>query len=358
LFDASAVAALVADEGGVVLDANRAAHLLLGRAPGTLTGFTLAEAGLPLASVESGTDDESLRVEFSHPDGRALLLECVAAPIPAEVGEERRVAWWITDVTERVRAEAALEEANKRIRQSERLETLGTLAGGLAHDFNNLLAPIIGNVELVLLDLPEGSTMCADLQTAHTAALRAAELASRLLHLSRPERDSIEAVKVQDIMVEAVALLTTQPGQPLDIVERIEVDCPPIRGTRTQLHQVFFNLCKNAVQAMPQGGTLTVTVEFTESHVTLNGGSRGRRDGGYVRVMVSDTGTGMSPETVERVFDPFFTTKAEGSGSGLGLSMVKTIVSGFGGSIDLKSSLGKGATFTLLFPKYVETLSP
>lgn len=356
VFQSSVVATLLAEEEGVIIDANPAAHRLLGRAPGTLTGFTLAEAGLSRGSVEGGSDLDPRRVHFSHPDGRSLLLDCVSTAIRTDAGGERTIAWWISDVTERMTAEMALEEANKRVRQSERLETLGTLAGGLAHDFNNLLAPILGNLELALLDLPDGSTMATDLRTAHTAALRAAELASRLLHLSRPERDCIEAVKVQDLMVEVVALLTTRAGQPLDIVERIETECPSILGTRTQLHQVLFNLCKNAVQAMPGGGTLTVTVEFAESHVTLNARRGDRRDGGFVRVTISDTGTGMSPDVVDRAFDPFFTTKGEGNGSGLGLSMVKSIVSGCGGSIEVRSVPGKGSTFTLLFPVFVETL--
>ena len=348
----AAVACLLCDRAGIITEANPVAHRLLGRAPHTLTGLALQDAGLSLPDVNKALPDEPLVVDFRHPDGRILALECAAGRVTDEGGSSEGVAWWVSDVTARRDAEVALEAARQRIRQGERLETLGTLAGGLAHDFNNLLAPIVGNVDLVLLDTPAGSTRFEDLETVRMAAERASELASRLLHLSRPERDNVEPVLVQDIMAEALALLSSSPGQNLTVVEQLDPNCPPIRGTRTQLHQVLFNLCKNALQAMPGGGTLSVTVEFTAQLATRRNLASKVDGGGFVRVIIADTGTGMSAETVERVFEPFFSTKAEGSGSGLGLAMVKSIVSGWGGSIDLSSTLGKGTRFTLVLPAF------
>jgi signal transduction histidine kinase len=326
--------------------------MLLGRAPDTLDGFLLSDVGIRGASLDGslGASKDPVPITFAHPDGAERRLEATVVPASDEFGEPGGVAIWIMDTTDGCATAEKLEAATARIRQSERLERLGTLAGGLAHDFNNLLAPIVGNVELVQLDLPDDSPNQEDLEVARLAALRASDIANRLLHLSRPERDHVEPVRIQDLMSEALALLRSSSGRGIEFVERVDVNCPPVLATKTEIHQVLFNLCKNAVQAMPGGGTLSATVESTEAVATWRSRPPAGESGTLVRVVLTDTGIGMDAKTLERVFEPFFTTKIVGKGSGLGLAMARNIVSTYGGTIEVRSVEGRGSTFALLFP--------
>jgi signal transduction histidine kinase/CheY-like chemotaxis protein len=337
---------LLVSDDGVVRDANASAHEILGRAPRTLAGFDLAR--LQLADAAGGADGCAV-TSFIHPDGSTRTLELSSSGLRRADGVSERVIW-LADVTGRARAAEELERARTQLRRNERLETLATLAGGLAHDFNNLLAPIVGHVDLAKLDIDEGSRAHEDLDLVKAAAQRASELAHRLLRLSRPERDRVEPVSLQEILKEVLGLLGIAPSASVQVVEQLDPTCPSVLGTKTQLHQVLFNLCKNALYAMPAGGTLTAVVDAPEALATWEVSPRtGRR---VVRVRVTDTGTGMDDETQKRIFEPFFTTKVAGEGSGLGLSMVRNIVTSYHGTISVRSAPGRGSTFSLVFPAH------
>lgn len=348
LFEDATLGCLITDQDGTILLANRPAHAVLGRAPNTLVGYRLDDLGMHAEPNTGGRDRGCVEVRYRHPDGTERELELCEKPVQRMDGSVEGYATWLSDVTSRNQNERERDDLKAQTRQNERLETIGTLTGGIAHDFNNLLAPIIGSTELARMDLAEDSPILEDLDLIRTAADRAKDLATQLLRLSRPERDQVKAVSLQEILREALALLRASMGNTIGLVEHYDPECPMVLATRTQIHQVLFNLCKNAFHAMPAGGTLTVFVESAEALATTEELPPG--EGPFARVRITDSGIGMDGETVDRIFDPFFTTKDEQSGTGLGLAMAKSIVTNFRGTISVESAVGHGTTFTVMFP--------
>ncbi|MCC7054711.1 MAG: PAS domain S-box protein [Gemmatimonadaceae bacterium] len=236
------------------------------------------------------------------------------------------------DVTERRRLEAD-------VRQSQKMEAVGTLAGGIAHDFNNILASVIGYAELAMLDA-ESDELQADLRQVLTAAARGRQMVQRILAFSRRSGEELHPVELEPIVSETLRLLlpTLPPGVTIDFHDEERV--PAVLGDAGQLHQVVLNLCGNAIYAMrATGGTLTVRL--------LRSDLLGQP---YLRLEIADTGTGMSPEVLERALDPFFTTKPPDEGTGMGLAMVHGIVTGMGGILRLESEAGKGTVAIVDLP--------
>jgi PAS domain S-box-containing protein len=248
---------------------------------------------------------------------------------------------------ERKQAEDAKERLEAQLHQSQKMEAMGTLAGGIAHDFNNILGAILGYGELAQKGAPEGSDVRRYLDNVMLAGGRAKSLVERILAFSRSSVGERGPINVQAVIEEALELLATSlaPGVQLD--KRLEAGDAAVVGDGTQLHQVAMNLCTNALQAMKDDGVLEVVLDRAElaqdrrlSHGTLAAG-------GYVRLCVSDTGSGIPPHVLDRMFDPFFTTKGAGEGTGLGLSLVHSIVTDLGGAIDVRTTVGRGTTFTI-----------
>ncbi|MDZ7631209.1 MAG: PAS domain S-box protein [Gemmatimonadaceae bacterium] len=244
------------------------------------------------------------------------------------------------DVTERRRLEAD-------VRQSQKMEAVGTLAGGIAHDFNNILASIIGYAELAMLDA-ESEELQGDLQQVLTAAARGRQMVQRILAFSRRSGEELHPLELEPIISETLRLLlpTLPPGVTIDFHDEERV--PAVLGDAGQLHQVVLNLCGNAIYAMREtGGVLTVRLLRSE----MLGQS-------YLRLEVSDTGTGMTPAVLERALDPFFTTKPPDEGTGMGLAMVHGIVTGMGGIFRLESVLHRGTTAIIELPAEIGRPSP
>ena len=264
-------------------------------------------------------------------------------------GKPYRMAGSMEDITQRKNAEAERERLEGQLRQAQKLESIGTLAGGIAHDFNNILAAILGYGEMAQKDAAEGSAQRRHIDAAISAGMRAKSLVERILAFSRSGMGERVPVHVQSVVVEALDQLAGSLPAHITLEQRLDVGDAAVLGDPTQVHQVVMNLCANAVQAMRTQGTLTVTLERVELSAPRCATSV-LPDGVYVRLGVKDTGSGISPQVLERIFDPFFTTKEVGVGTGLGLSLVHGIVTDLGGGIDVDSRPGAGSTFTVYLP--------
>lgn len=247
------------------------------------------------------------------------------------------------DITEKKRLEEALF-------QTQKLESLGLLAGGVAHDFNNILTGILGYSSLLKNMVPQEEVMHKYLGTIEKSARRAAGLAGQLLGFARKGKYKIERLSVNDIANELAGFLKETLDRNIEIVLNTGADLPAIEGDGTQIYQALLNLCINARDAMPSGGKLYILTDTFRLSDKKTADSMQVVPGNYVRVCVTDTGTGIGPEVRERIFEPFFTTKEVGKGTGLGLAMVYGIIKNHGGHIDVDSGLGLGTKITVWLP--------
>lgn len=262
-----------------------------------------------------------------------------------------RLAGSLSDIDEFKREQAARQ-------QSQRLEAVGTLAGGIAHDFNNILGAILGFGEMSIRRTRQGSRMRRDLECIVTAGERGRALVDRILAFSRSSVSERVPVHVEKIAVEAIDLLKPSLHSEIRLHCDFRAASAAILGDPTQVHQVLGNLATNAIQAMPDGGTLRVSLEcllLPQERLALTGSLA---PGSYVVLKVTDSGSGIAPEYRQRIFDPFFTTKEVNVGTGLGLSLVHGIVSELGGAIDVASTVGEGSTFTIYLPRSGDVAQP
>jgi len=250
------------------------------------------------------------------------------------------------DITDKRRAEAEL-------RQAQKLQSIGTLAGGIAHELNNLLVPIIGLTELTIEKLPERGKNRANLNNVLAAAERARLLVQNILAFSRRDKPSRRIIKIAPLMDEVMAMLRPVLPTTIDIRQKVERGTPDIPADAALIHQVLINLVSNAAAAMGlRGGLLELSAAGVELAESFCGARNGLLPGRHARIRVSDTGHGMDEETQRRIFEPFFTTKQTGDGTGMGLSVVHGIVSAHNGAIDVDSTIGRGTVFTLYFPAF------
>jgi signal transduction histidine kinase/CheY-like chemotaxis protein len=242
------------------------------------------------------------------------------------------------------------EEMQRQLQQAAKMEALGRMAGGIAHDFNNILGAIIGYGELAQSNQPEGTAARHQLDQVLHAGARGKELVDRILAFSRSGIAERVPIQPQSAIEETLELLAASLPAEVHLQTRLDALDVAVVGDVTQLHQVCMNLCTNALQAMKRGGVLTVALEkaVVSERRLISHGALG--PGSYVRLCVSDTGTGIPPAVLERMFDPFFTTKRVGDGTGLGLALVHGIVADFGGVIDVTTQLEVGTTFTIWLP--------
>jgi PAS domain S-box-containing protein len=273
-------------------------------------------------------------------------------------GKPIRFVGSATDVTVQRRAQADKEQLEGQLRQSQKMEVIGTMAGGIAHDFNNVLGAILGYGELAQQDSSEGSPLRRYLDNILHAAERARLLVEGILGFSRSGLGERALVNIGAVVSETLELLEASLPRSIRLESRIKAGDAAVIGDATYLHQVAMNLCTNAIQAMEQGGVLRVSLERIDAAVsrTLSRGSIA--PGPYVRLIVSDTGAGIRPAVLERMFDPFFTTKRVGEGTGLGLSLVHGIVADLGGAIDVTTGAGRGTIFEIWLPVAGEISAP
>jgi signal transduction histidine kinase len=248
-------------------------------------------------------------------------------------------------IREKELAETRRDALEKQVRHRQRVETVGTLAGGIAHEFNNVLVPIILFTEAAMQDLPPNSLSHNDLVRVLASARRAKNVVQKILRFSHILGDTALApTDLRSVVTENLALFSALAPPNIEVRTDIAAEIPMVRADATLLSDVVMNLCTNALQSMQGGsGVLTLALRWSAPHVELS---------------VADTGHGMDPATLDRIFEPFFTTRPVGQGTGLGLSVVHGIVESFGARITVESTLGQGTIVRILFPVYRPSADP
>jgi signal transduction histidine kinase len=289
-----------------------------------------------VAAMRAGASDFIVKNRL-HRLAPVVERELAASSLRAE---QRRIA-------------AALEESQRQLRESQQLEAIGRLAGGVAHDFNNLLAAILSYADLILQSLPPGDKTRDDIEEIKRAGRHAAELTRQLLAFSRQQVMNRAVLNLNEVVHDEVGLLQRLVGPLVTITMRLDPEPWLIKGDRLQIEQVLMNLATNARDAMPKGGTLTITT----GHLTVAAddvGTRPQAPGQHVWLEVRDTGVGIPEEIRPKIFDPFFTTKELGKGTGLGLATVYGIVRQSAGLVYVDSTVGLGTAFTIYLPRTTE----
>ena len=346
-------------DGILVADTATMKFLTGNRAICDMLGYTLEELGrLKVDDIHPAESLAFVREQFQRQarqeinltpeipvrrkDGTVFFSDIVSSPM--HIGEQHYLIGVFRDASERREVEA-------RMRQSQKLEAIGTLAGGIAHDFNNILTAILGYSDLALGDTEPGTTHHDDLQQVIKAGKRAKELIKQILTLSRQSTMESSPQRLQVLVKEVVKLLRATIPTTIEIRQEIDTNCEPVLADPTQIHQILMNLCTNAFHAMEQtGGVLEIALREIDAAGTDEFNTLNLAPGRYVRLDVIDTGCGMEPNVLDRIFEPYYTTKPQGKGSGLGLAVVHGIVESHGGKIICRSEPGKGTTFSVLLP--------
>jgi hypothetical protein len=371
LFDAAPDATLTVTEDRTILMANAQAEHMFGYRPGELAGQQ-ADTLLPRAADAPG---DHLTHLVSSPrigaqqtigvtrDGREFPVESTVTALPAGTGVIGLVS--LRDISERLAAQAEAERLRavaereryqRRLEQSQRMESLGQLVGGVAHDFNNLLGVISGYTAFIteqvagLADGQPRDDMLADVQQVSGAAQRATALTRQLLTFARRDIVHPQVLDVNEVISNTEHLLRRTLGEQVELTVSLAAGLPPVLADPGQVDQVLINLAVNARDAMPGGGKLTIDTVCLAVDDAYATDRPGLSPGQYVRIRVSDTGTGMDPQTTAHAFEPFYTTKPAGQGTGLGLATVHGIITRAGGYPQIYSEPGLGTTITALLP--------
>jgi signal transduction histidine kinase/CheY-like chemotaxis protein len=292
------------------------------------------------------------------PDGSWCWLHARGRCLRDAAGTPYRFVGSAIDVSAQRQAQLDKEHLEAQLRQSQKMEAIGTLAGGIAHDFNNILGAIVGYGELAHQQSSEGTPLRRYLDNVMHAAGRARALVDRILGFSRSGLGERVPVNVQSVIEETLELLQASLAGGIRVESKLEAGNAAVIGDATHLHQVAMNLFTNALHAMQHGGVLRVALERVGLSERLSLARGTLAPGPYVRLIVSDTGTGIPTAVLDRMFDPFFTTKGVGEGTGLGLSLVHGIVTDLGGAIDVRTRAGEGTSFEIWLPIAGETSKP
>ena len=348
---------------GIITEANLTAVALLATEKSSLLRSAFSSFILPgwenvylTARKKAGETGEkqSIELRLKTKDDSVLW---VRADLEADREKDGSVNQWrmvLLDISLKITALEEKEKLQTQLLQAQKMEAVGTLAGGVAHDFNNLLQAINGHTQLLLMDISEDGLEYSSLKAIHNSCTRAADLIRSLLQFSRSEATERKPIELNIEVELARKVLERTIPKMVDIEVHPKGRLWPIMADSTQIEQILLNLGTNAADAMPDGGKLLFEVE----NITLDDDYANRRlnaqPGKYVLLTISDTGEGMDKETLEKIFEPFFTTKEFGKGTGLGLASVYGIVKSHGGYITCYSEVGQGTIFKIYFPAIEE----
>jgi PAS domain S-box-containing protein len=356
----------VADAGGECTYVNRSWLEFSGQTPEQALRhgfFTSLHPDDAATSERLFREATTQHVPWSHEcrvrrkDGLYRYMIDTASPRFGPGGEFLGYVGLLIDIQDRKDAEEARQRLEAPLLQAQKMEALGTLAGGVAHDFNNILGTIIGNVALAREDLVANHPAQESLAEVEKASARARDLVQQILTFGRRQPDERRVLAPREAVEESLRLLRATLPAGIELVTGFARDVPNVLADRSRIHQVVMNLCTNAWQAIP-GGIGRITVSLAAVRVTDGPGPAGLPAGTYACLTVADSGCGIEPAIVDRIFDPFFTTKAPGEGTGLGLSVVDGIVKRHDGVIAVESVPGQGATFRAYFPGVDAAVSP
>ncbi|MEW6520402.1 MAG: ATP-binding protein [Thermodesulfobacteriota bacterium] len=320
--------------------------------------------GMPLENILGKTMDEVFPSDLAKSmieDDKRILGEGKCITVVEELGgktyettkfpvfiegKPTMLAGFTLDISERRQVEEEKARLAEQLRQSHKLEAIGTLAGGIAHDFNNILSVIIGYAEIAKYNVPSDSLTAQDLDKILQAGQRAKDLVQQILTFSRQSKAELHTVKLQPLIREALKMLRASIPKSIEIREDIAEDCGPVMADPTQLYQVLVNLGSNAFHAMEEkGGILHVGLRLAATIPRQLQESGDIRQEEFLELSISDTGQGISPEIIDRIFDPFFTTKEKGKGTGMGLAITYGVIKEYGGAITVESQPGRGTVF-------------
>lgn len=364
ILDASNEAIVSVDSEGHILEFNTAAESVFGFQRSAVLGKLLGDTLVPASQreilhsrfrwliTEKGDLFETLKFMATglRSDGTEFPAEISMTPMM--VKGRLLFSFFLRDVSDLRQAVEARQQLEAQLRQSQKLEAVGTLAGGIAHDFNNILAAIMGYTELSLGAVPEGNQAKKYLEKILKSTMRARDLVKQILAFSRKGMEKLEPVQVSSIIKESVKLLRATLPATIELRQHINDETCMINSTPTHIYQVLMNLCTNAAHAMTEaGGVIEISLDavFLDERQAM--GYADLRHGAYLKLSVRDTGAGIAPECISRIFEPFFTTKEAGRGTGMGLAVVHGIIKSHGGEILVESKPGKGSTFHVLLPR-------
>ena len=308
------------------------------------------EDQMPIVRAISGEKHSIDDMFVVHPDGNRIFLEVFGSPVRDKQGTIIASLASFSDITARIQVEEKRLRLEEDLRQAQKMESIGTLAGGIAHDFNNILSAIIGYTELSLYDAAKGTPLENNLQGVYTAGIRARDLVKQILAFARQSDEEQRPIRVDIITKEVLKLIRSTIPTTIEVKENIESHSL-IMGSPSHVHQIFMNLCSNAAQAMEDaGGILKVVLTDVEYNDQSPLPLSGLKPGNYLKISVSDTGPGISPDIIGSIFEPYFTTKGVGEGTGMGLALTHGIIESYGGKITVDSELGKGTVFSIYLP--------
>jgi len=351
LYDFAPVGYITISEKGLILEANLTVTTMLGEEKSSMIGKSLSRFitsdtqdvfYLHLKKLLETKSKQTCELRLKKKDDTRFYAQLEAILIEDADGNINQTRIVVTDVSERVQIGKEKKNLESQIRQSSKMEAIGTLAGGMAHDFNNILSIILGNTELAMDDVPDSNPARLNLYEAHTACLRAKDVIRNLLSFAHKAELRKKPVRLIPIVRETMRLLRASIPTSIEIRQIIPDTSDIILADSTQINQLVLNLCTNAAHAMPDGGVMEISLKNVEFDQDTTIQYHKLTPGRYVKLTVSDTGHGIKPEIKDRIFDPYFTTKGVDEGSGLGLSVVHGIVKNNDGAISAESEFGKG----------------